>query len=417
MGDFADHDHADQMTPPPTGLRDRAQRWFLSRGLPLVLPPTRRARRLVRRTMPVVTAFAGFELMISVLLAAFDVTDAELDQRLSGGGWLGLFWVLVVAVVVVPVSTGLATTRLLRSFAGPVATVSLMAVAIVAVPVADLLIGNGGLTLLRAVGPIAANLAAVLVLLAANYAGAGAILRWALGFGWRQLSALAMLSARLLPLLLITVVIFFTGELWLWAAVVDRRRLWQTVGLLSAAALVFMVVALRDEVSRLSRTRPDPAETRRLLVDTPLFGLAPDPDRAADQPPRRPLARREKLNVLGVLLLAQAIQVVLVTLAILAFFLLLGAVMIPDQIIATWSGQPVSDGSWFGLRVPIPCALENMSIFVAVVSGLYLTVNTSTDPAYRTRFFDPLINDVAVSLAARDIYLARLAQPGDHGSS
>jgi hypothetical protein len=41
-----------------------------------------------------------------------------------------------------------------------------------------------------------------------------------------------------------------------------------------------------------------------------------------------------------------------------------------------------------------------------VLSGLYFTVSTSVDPIYRERFFDPLIADVAVSLAGRDAYLA-----------
>ena len=46
-----------------------------------------------------------------------------------------------------------------------------------------------------------------------------------------------------------------------------------------------------------------------------------------------------------------------------------------------------------------------MSLFVAVLSGLYFTVSTSVDPLYRQRFFEPLIADVAVSLAGRDAYL------------
>jgi hypothetical protein len=39
-----------------------------------------------------------------------------------------------------------------------------------------------------------------------------------------------------------------------------------------------------------------------------------------------------------------------------------------------------------------------------VLSGLYFTVNTSVDPQYRERFFEPLIADLAVSLAGRDAY-------------
>jgi hypothetical protein len=34
------------------------------------------------------------------------------------------------------------------------------------------------------------------------------------------------------------------------------------------------------------------------------------------------------------------------------------------------------------------------------------TVSTSVDPLYRQRFFEPLIADVAVSLAGCDAYLA-----------
>ena len=40
-----------------------------------------------------------------------------------------------------------------------------------------------------------------------------------------------------------------------------------------------------------------------------------------------------------------------------------------------------------------------------MLSGLYFTVSTSVDPLYRQRFFEPLIDDVAVSLAGRDAYL------------
>ncbi len=47
----------------------------------------------------------------------------------------------------------------------------------------------------------------------------------------------------------------------------------------------------------------------------------------------------------------------------------------------------------------------HVSLFVAVLSGLYFTVTTSVDPIYRERFFDPLTSDVAVSPAGRDAYL------------
>ncbi len=62
-------------------------------------------------------------------------------------------------------------------------------------------------------------------------------------------------------------------------------------------------------------------------------------------------------------------------------------------------------GNVVGIHVPAPRTVVHVSLFVAVLSGLYFTVSTSVDPIYRERFFDPLISDVAVSLAGRDAYL------------
>ncbi len=83
-----------------------------------------------------------------------------------------------------------------------------------------------------------------------------------------------------------------------------------------------------------------------------------------------------------------------------------------DDVAVLWSsdescpvGEPPCPGTWFGIRVPVPQTIVHMSLFVAVLSGLYFTVSTSVDPLYRQRFFDPLIADVAVSLAGRDAYL------------
>jgi hypothetical protein len=58
-----------------------------------------------------------------------------------------------------------------------------------------------------------------------------------------------------------------------------------------------------------------------------------------------------------------------------------------------------------GIHVPVPQTVVHVSLFVAVLSGLYFTVSTSVDPIYRERFFDPLISDLAISLAGRDAYL------------
>ena len=127
---------------------------------------------------------------------------------------------------------------------------------------------------------------------------------------------------------------------------------------------------------------------------------------------RTPLSLAEQVNVVAVMVVSQAIQVVFFTAGLFAFFLALGIVAVPDDVAVLWSseetcpvGEPPCAGTWFGIHVPIPQTIVHMSLFVAVLSGLYFTVSTSVDPLYRQRFFDPLIADVAVSLAGRDAYL------------
>jgi hypothetical protein len=135
-------------------------------------------------------------------------------------------------------------------------------------------------------------------------------------------------------------------------------------------------------------------------------------DRIDHDPVRTPLSRAEQFNVVAVMVVSQAIQVVFFTTGLFVFFLLLGIIAIPDDVAVLWSaeatcavGEPPCAGTWFGIHIPIPQTIVQTSLLVAVVSGLYFTVSTSVDPLYRQRFFEPLIADVAVSLAGRDAYL------------
>lgn len=133
---------------------------------------------------------------------------------------------------------------------------------------------------------------------------------------------------------MITLLVYFSGELWQLSARMTRQRLWQTIGFLSLVALVFIATTIRDEVRAL---RDDRSE------------------------------RAEQLNVVAVMVVSQAGETTCRT------------------------GEPPCAGTWFGVSVPLPQTLVQTSLLVAVISGLYFTVNTSTDPQYRSRFFDPLI--------------------------
>jgi hypothetical protein len=239
-----------------------------------------------------------------------------------------------------------------------------------------------------------------------TYVGIGSIALWAFRFAWVQLGALGTLMSRALPLLMLTVLVYFTGELWQLSARMSRERLWQTIGFLAVVAIVFMVTTIRDEVRALREDRAERSDAATLLAGTPLA------INEGTEPARSALSPAEQVNVVAVMVVAQAIQVVLFTAGLFAFFLALGIVSVPDDVAVLWSseqscpiGEPPCPGTWFGIHVPVPQTIVHMSLFVAVLSGLYFTVSTSVDPLYRQRFFDPLIADVAVSLAGRDAYL------------
>ncbi|MCV7215194.1 hypothetical protein H7J51_07840 [Mycobacterium crocinum] len=366
--------------------------WFLGRGLPLVLTRRVRSRRLIARSAPVVS---GIGALIAVTALVADFSDGEVDVATVVR--LGIMAVVLTAAPFVLYLLHQAGTT--RSEAGRrSAALFVMALFVIGFPLVDR--GWTGLTAAEVAGFGIVALVSVWL----TYLGIGSIVLWAFRFAWVQFGALGTLMSRALPLLMLTVVVYFTGELWQLSARMTRERLWQTIGFLALVALVFMVVTIRDEVQALREDRSGRRDTAALLDGTPL---------ATDTAPARtPLSLAEQVNVVAVMVVAQAIQVVFFTTGLFVFFLALGTIAIPDDVTVLWSaeqscpvGQPPCAGTWFGIHVPIPQTVVHTSLFVAVLSGLYFTVSTSVDPLYRQRFFDPLVADVAVSLAGRDAYL------------
>ncbi|MGA9374717.1 MAG: hypothetical protein WBV64_06760 [Mycobacterium sp.] len=375
----------------PTKNDEQVHEWFLHRGLPLVLTRRVRSRGLIERSAPMISS-VGALTALAMLLA-----------EITGGGpnyafalRLGIITAVLLAAPFVLYALHRRSTTL-----GEVArrwgAWMVMGIFVVVMPVTV----SGWSGAAAAEAPLFVLIS--LLAIGLTYLGFGSIAAWAFRFAWVQLGALGTLMSRALPLLMLTVVVFFTGELWQLSARMSRQRLWETVGFLALVALVFMVTTIRDEVQALRDDRAGQTDSARLLADTPFTTSAAT---------RTPLSRAEQINVVAVMVVSQAIQVVLFTAGLFAFFLALGIIAIPYDVTVLWSseqtcqvGEPPCAGTWFGIHLPIPQTVVHTSLFVAVLSGLYFTVSTSVDPLYRQRFFDPLIADVAVSLAGRDAYL------------
>lgn len=368
--------------------------WFLHRGLPLVLTRRVRSRDLVERSAPMVSG-VGALTAVTMLLA--DVTGVRPDY-----GYALRLGLIAAVLVVAPFALYLLhrSGTTLGEAGRRAAALAVMAVFVVVMPVT--VSGWSGAAAAEAPAFVVITVLAIWL----TYLGFGSIAAWAFRFAWAQFGALGTLMSRALPLLMITLLVYFSGELWQLSARMTRRRLWQVIGFLAVVALVFVVSTIRDEVRALREDRAERADPNRLLAATPFAGqLGPESARA-------PLSRAEQFNVVAVMVVSQAIQVVFFTAGLFAFFLALGLVAIPYDVAVLWSaeqtcavGQPPCAGTWFGVHIPIPQTIVHTSLFVAVLSGLYFTVSTSTDPHYRQRFFEPLIADVAVSLAGRDAYL------------
>jgi hypothetical protein len=368
--------------------------WFLRRGLPLVLTRRVRSRDLIDRSAPMVSG-VGALTAVTMLLAEVTGTDPDYGYALR----LGIIAAVLVAAPFALYLLHRSGTRL--GEAGRRSTgLLVMAIFVVVMPVT--VSGWSGAAAAEAPAFVVISLLAIWL----TYIGFGSIALWAFRFAWVQFGALGSLMGRALPLLMLTLLVFFSGELWQLAARMTRQRLWQVIGFLALVALLFVVTTIRDEVRALREDRAERTDPRELLEGTPLAG------RIDHDPPRTPLSKGEQFNVVAVMVVSQAIQVVLFTAGLFAFFLALGVIAVPDDVAVLWSGeqtcavgQPPCAGTWFGIHIPVPQTVVQTSLFVAVLSGLYFTVSTSVDPLYRQRFFEPLIADVAVSLAGRDAYL------------
>jgi hypothetical protein len=191
----------------------RIHEWFLHRGLPLVLTRRVRSRALIERSAPVVSGI-GAIIALTMTLAELTGGDPDVGNVVR----LGVLTILLAAAPFVLYMLHRTGTTLGEAGRRSAALV-VMALFVFGLPFADS--GFSGVAVAEIVG--FAFLAVLAIWL--TYVGIGSIALWAFRFAWVQLGALGTLMSRALPLLMLTVVVFFTGELWQLAARLTRQRL------------------------------------------------------------------------------------------------------------------------------------------------------------------------------------------------
>ena len=196
-----------------------------------------------------------------------------------------------------------------------------------------------------------------------------------------QLAAALGLLARAIPLLLLfSVVLFINTEMWQVFAGMNSATVIATGVLLIAVGSMFLGVRLPREVDKIE----DDVSTGPTLE------------------------RRQRVNVGLVLFVTQALQILLVAVAVGAFFIAFGALVVSADVIDSWTGSEgrqivaVSIGD---IDIRVTVELLRVSAGIAALSGLYYSVAVLTDTTYREEFLEELTDDLRAVFADRARYL------------
>ncbi|MEU5262256.1 hypothetical protein [Amycolatopsis sp. NPDC021455] len=381
---------------------EAVEQWFRRRGLPAVVRG--RPAQLLVRTAPAVVFITVWQVLTAVLSAVDGETDADFDRLLENNLFVLGYDGLLLGLVVLPGLGSWLTARWVRhklvDRGGAVPAAVLAGVFVLVVPVAGWVAEGGSMPL-----GLVTQLAILAGLFGAAFVGVGSIVGWALRAAFRQLRLLGELTSRVLPLLLLfTVFGFFTTEIWQVGAALPRARMWLVVGLFAVVAVVFLLATLKAEVTTLTQSHTVPVGLDKLR-ETPLAPFLADGVPAE----RLPLTKLERANMILVLVLTQVLQTLVLATVMFVFFVVFGIIAVQHSVIKAWIGRDPTSGTLFGIQLPIPQELLHVSLFIAAFSGLYFAASTVTDAKYRNAFFDPLADHLAVSLVARDLYLAELA--------
>ena len=227
------------------------------------------------------------------------------------------------------------------------------------------------------------------------------IARWALGRTLGSLGLMFPLLTRALPLLLLFVTfLFINTEVWQVASGMDRGVLWIAVLLFTAIAAAFLLVRLPEEVRRVEHDVRDERLAKR-CESTPLADVAGTvlPGPAESQLPRMPRA-----NLVLVLLFSQAVQVLLLSAAVFAFFLVFGKVAISAEVMESWLGHGPTDLPTLGGWSPVSNELFQVAVFLAAFAGLYFTVYAVNDATYREQFFSSISRELEQAIGMHAVY-------------
>lgn len=231
--------------------------------------------------------------------------------------------------------------------------------------------------------------------------------RWALAHAWEGRSLLVPLATRALPFLLLFITfLFINTEVWQVASSLSRPLLWSTVAVFVVLAVAFLAPSFDKEIARLGAE----VEGERLAASCAGTPVASAAREILDEPH---LAREvagirlrglQRTNLLLMLFITQAIQVVSLALIVFTFFVVFGSIAIQPDVIESWVGHAPTYETG-GLHL-VSNELFSVAVFLSGFAGLYFTVQAVIDQNYRREFFSQIEDDLQRAIGVRKVYVA-----------
>ena len=197
--------------------------------------------------------------------------------------------------------------------------------------------------------------------------------------------------------MLLTFLVFFNAPVWLMASIISRSRLWLALTFLFVVAAAFLVTSTLERVRPMLRSDDKSPDDDARLTGTPFEAMP-------DRPKRVPLTRLERANVVVVLGISQVVQLLTFAVVTASIFFVLGLIMLSPELLAAWTRNGSASGQILGMTFPVPQALIQITLFLTALTFMYLSARAVSDAEYRSRFHDPLIDDLRLTLVARDRY-------------
>ena len=231
--------------------------------------------------------------------------------------------------------------------------------------------------------------------------------RWALRHAWASRGLLGPLATRALPFLLLFITfLFINTEVWQVASALSRGLLWSSVGVFVVLAVAFLAPSFGAEIERVGGELEGD-----LLVGTcqgtPVASAARDildHPALADEVAGVELTRLQRGNLLLMLFITQAIQVVALAGVVFGFFVVFGLIAIRPDVIESWVGHPPTYKAG-GLHL-VSNELFSVAVFLSGFAGLYFTVQAVIDQNYRREFFSRIEDDLRRAIGVRKVYVA-----------